>query len=288
MATKAKELIKLAQDFAQEKELKLLETEKKLLTSVAEGKDADYSSTDKAENDPKKGDTWDQSRSPNVDIIIWLCTDKEAISYLTHRGISIIGAKIDGRLDLDFIDLDIPLIFRHCYFTQEIKLRCAKVKLLDFSGSHIVSSGPTIPTIDATNAQIKGYVYLRDGFNAKGGVDFESAVIGGRFDCTKGVFENLEKSAIFAQNIEIKDNVFLKNGFRAKGKVWFYGASIGGSFDCKGGIFENAEGFAIPQSSVRPGVPPIAFRIAVPSVNPKQLMSVTTGATVIVSGSVSV
>lgn len=242
MATKAKKLIKLAENFAKEKGFDLSETEKKLLTSVAEGEKADYSSTDEAENNPEKGDTWDKSRSPNINVIIWLCTDKEAISYLTHRGIRITGAKIDGCLDLNYIDLDIPLVFRSCYFTEGIKLRCAKVKLLDFSGSHIVSSGRSI---DATNAEIKGYVYLGDGFNAKGGIHFESAIIGGRFHCNGGVFENPGKYAIFAQNVEIKDNVFLTNGFRSKGTVWFYGASIGGSLDCQGGIFENAEDFAI-------------------------------------------
>ncbi|MGK7941725.1 MAG: hypothetical protein AB4062_16565 [Crocosphaera sp.] len=121
MATKAKELIKLAKDFAKEKGFELSKTEKKLLTSVAEGKPANYiddsSLDDGAKYYPIHGNTWDETRSPNVDIIIWLCTDKQAISYLTHRGINVIGAKIDGCLDLDFIDIDVPLIFRCCYFT---------------------------------------------------------------------------------------------------------------------------------------------------------------------------
>ena len=45
MGTKAKELIKLAKDFAKEKGFELSKTEKKLLTSVAEGENADYSSS---------------------------------------------------------------------------------------------------------------------------------------------------------------------------------------------------------------------------------------------------
>ncbi|MGK7956537.1 MAG: hypothetical protein AB4063_15010 [Crocosphaera sp.] len=56
MRTKAEQLIKLARNNFQY----LSEAELKLLRRVTEGKNADYSSTDEAENDPEKGDTWDK------------------------------------------------------------------------------------------------------------------------------------------------------------------------------------------------------------------------------------
>ncbi|MDJ0583140.1 hypothetical protein [Crocosphaera sp.] len=231
MGTKAEELIKLAR----KNYLYLSEAELKLLRKVAEGEEADYLSRDQTENDPQKGYTWGQKRSPNIDVIIWLCTDKEAIECLTHKGISITGAKIDGCLDLDFIDLDVPLIFRRCYFSQGIKLRCARVKLLDFSQSYIASSEYAI---FAQNAHIKSNIFLRDGFQANGQVCFYGATIEGSLDCRKGIFKNYKEYAIYAEQAQIKFDVFLSDGFKADGEVSFYSATIEGNLQCINSQFQ--------------------------------------------------
>ncbi len=220
MGTKAEELIKLAR-----KNYRYLsEAELKLLRKVAEGEGADYRSSDQTENDPKEGYSWGQKRSPDINVIIWLCTDKEAIECLTHKGISITGAKIDGCLDLDFIDLDVPLIFHCCYFSEGIRLKSAKVKLLDFSGSYITSSGYTI---FAQSADIKGDVYLNNDFQAEGEVSFYAATIGGGFRCDNGSFNKAKKGdAISIQNANIQGSVFLNKNFQADGKVNLIHATI--------------------------------------------------------------
>ena len=238
----------------------LSDAELELLDSVAEGKDADFISTwdnirslQGASQLYRLAILWEfdsvavgllltiilhkwNNPSLRASLLIWLCTDKKASSFLTHRGISVIGAKIDGCLDLRYIDLDVPLIFKRCYFTEGIRLDQAKVKLLNLSGSYVASSGDAIV---AQGAEIKGAVFLTDGFQAQGQVSLPRATIGGIFVCRKGIFENPKGNAIVAEGAEIKGSVFLDDGFQAQGQVSFAGATIGGTFQCRKGIFEN-------------------------------------------------
>ena len=134
MTTKAEDLIKLAGE-----KLKLSDPECKLLRQVVDGKDADYSSDDKKQNDPANADKWNESRTLRAPLILWLCTDREACSYLTHLGLSIKGAKIEGKLKLSYANLEFPLKFISCAFTEQILLDRAKVELLNLSGSFVTS-----------------------------------------------------------------------------------------------------------------------------------------------------
>ena len=273
MVTKAKELIKLAKDFAKEKGFELSKTEKKLLTSVAEGKDADFISTWdnfrnyqhgfklyptiislKSEKSKKVvynllgwllfGGMLNIWNNPSLraSLVIWLCTDKEAISYLTHRGIRITGAKIDGCLDLDFMNLHVPLAFNGCYFSEGITLIYAKVKLLYFSACYIASNQNALV---AENAEINGDVFLLNQFKAKGKVSFYGATIEGNLEASQGMFENPNCNALIAQGAKIKGNVFLNDDFQAKGEVSFKSATIGGNFEAQKGVFENPNGNAL-------------------------------------------
>ena len=54
--------------------------------------------------------------------------------------------------------------------------------------------------INAQGAEVKGGVFLRNGFSAKGEVSLAGAVIGGQLDCTGGCFENAKGKAINAQD----------------------------------------------------------------------------------------
>lgn len=108
MTSKAKDLINLAA-----KQFKLSDPERKLLRRVIDGEQADYS--------------LDPSRTLRASLIVWLCTVREACSYLTHLGLSIKGAKIEGQLKLSFTILEFPLSFLNCAFTEKILLDRAKV-----------------------------------------------------------------------------------------------------------------------------------------------------------------
>ena len=135
MIAKAEELIQLA-----ESRFTLYVPELKLLRKVVGGEDADYRADEDVLNDPANSAEWDQNRTLPAYLIVWLCTDRKASSFLTHRGLSILGAKIEGSLNLQYSSLEFPLILRRCAFTETIRLERATVKFLDLSGSYLASS----------------------------------------------------------------------------------------------------------------------------------------------------
>ena len=84
--------------------------------------------------------------------------------------------------------------------------------------------------LNAAGLNVKGYVYLREDFKAKGEVNLLGATIGGDLDCEKGMFINPTGYALLAANSNIKGCVYLRKGFQVKGAVSLVGATIGGYF----------------------------------------------------------
>jgi hypothetical protein len=70
--------------------------ETKLFEAVAVGTDANCSGL--AEKD----------RVIRGDCLSWLCTDPKASSHVTYRGVSIVGAEIDGIVDLEWAKNFVP------------------------------------------------------------------------------------------------------------------------------------------------------------------------------------
>ncbi|WP_439111486.1 hypothetical protein [Lentibacter sp.] len=151
---------------------------------------------------------------------------------LHEWGVDLYGAYITGALDLRMVTAVGVTGLNFCHFTQGIDAMNARFEALGLSGS-------LLPSLNAQGAEVKGGVFLRNGFSAKGEVSFSGAQIGGQFECDNSTFENAEGDALNAQGAEVKGDVFLRNGFSAKGKVSLAGAQIGGQLSCKGGSFEN-------------------------------------------------
>ncbi|UBF28601.1 hypothetical protein K9N68_12400 [Kovacikia minuta CCNUW1] len=122
---------------------------------------------------------------------------------------NITGAKIEGSLNLSFSEVNIPLRFSQCYFTQALRLQQTKLRRLDLSGTHIfaseISSVPgeeATPTcIDAREINVIGSVFLNQGFKAVGRVSLIGATIGCDFNCGKGTFSNKTGDALLASEI---------------------------------------------------------------------------------------
>jgi len=222
----------------------LSEAEIKFFTAIEKEDIADYTSSNKEENNPENADQWGNDRVLHAKTIKWLCTDPKAAKLVTHKGIQIKGARIEGELDLQFAEMGFPLVFLECVFDEMINVNSACIKFFILTGSYVDS-------IQADGVKIEGGVFLRDGFKADGELRFLGADIGQDFDCTDSNFTNKDGKAIIAERINVKGSVFLKNGFKANNEVCFLGAEIGGDFDCTNGIFVNKNSRAITADRVK-------------------------------------
>ncbi len=235
MTDKFNSFVELAK---QKYRITLTSVEKKLLKAIVKGEVADYQVKSPELDNPAQAESWGEERILSAEFIYWLCTDVEAFPYFTNHGLQVRGAKISGELNLEFVKFESLLYLTECIFTEKIILRGAKVEEVKFDGSHVVG-------IDAELIEVRGSLYLRNGFQSKGELRLSEANIGAQLLCTKGHFFNKEGTALNAQNIKVKADIFIRNGFKAEGIVILSQATIGGQLDCTQGHFSNKEEYAL-------------------------------------------
>lgn len=242
MISKSEELIQSAQIRFQ-----LTNSEKEFLLAVCEGKDADFRVPNiDTLNNPLNAGKWDESRTIKASLIAWLCIDSDAQKFLTNFGLKIQGAKIIGRLNLNYVCLEIPLVFLRCAFMAPISLERAKIKILDLSGSYVCSQkienslGEIVnSSLEARGIEVEKDFFLRNGFISTGCISIVGARIGGNLACYGGVLDNGTEDALLAHNSVINGDVFLSDGFLAIGRVFLTGITIYGSLICRAGKFKN-------------------------------------------------
>lgn len=223
-------------------------------------------------NDPIGAANWGPDRRIRGELIVWLCTDRKASDAVSHRGIKVFGAKITGTVDLTSANIQFPLGFAYCKFTDEINLQTASFRILSFPGTHFKSiladgalvtgavlvRGSRFSELRLTGARIEGQfdssecvfdqlildacvvkagVFLRQ---AQGQVKMTRARIGADLDCQGASLSSSavpSEAALDAGGINVEGSVFLRYGFSSKGLVLLHGAKIGLNLDCVGGRF---------------------------------------------------
>jgi hypothetical protein len=195
---------------------------------------------DDSSNDPSMADAdWKTERTIRADLIRWICVDRHARELVDPRGIRVLGAILTGELDLSYVKVPFPLSFQCCRLAEKANLHAVVASEIDLERTW---TGP----IDASNADVKASMKLRDTFRAKGEVNLREAKIGGDLDCRKAIFENPPRKgadepvfALNADNLNVTGDISLSEGFRAEGAVRLIGAKIGGELTCAGGHFIN-------------------------------------------------
>jgi hypothetical protein len=225
----------------------LTQAELKLLRAAPKGEAAfcgPSAKDDDPANDPAKAEEWRHERAIRAGLIRWLCVDRDAASAVDPEGIQIHAARITGPLDLSFVSVPFPLSLWRCRLTDNANLVSAGLPALDLAGSQVRS-------IHVDGANVKGNVFLRDGFTAEGTVQLIGAKIGSNFECSGGTFENPGGDALSADGVDIRGSVFFDDGFSVEGEVGLRDAQIGGSLACTGGTFKNPGGDALSADAAK-------------------------------------
>jgi hypothetical protein len=219
-------------ELAQQRFEKLNEFEEQLFTAIEQDRIADYSLSPKS--------------SLKADCISWLLTDSKALKFLTHRGVRVHKCqKILGILNLDFVVVEVPLIFKDCKFTEQISFARAKIFSLQLTGSSVES-------INAERVKVEHEVCLDSGFESKQEVNLSYGSIGGDLNCIGGKFKKGSKRfALNATAIEVRGHARL-NKIEVEGGVSFIAANITHQLNCEGGRFiDRLNGIALIAQSMR-------------------------------------
>src|SRR5215469_5307194 len=141
------------------------------------------SSDDDPQNNPSQSDAWGREREISSDVVRWILVDRRARDLVDPQGLRVHGAKIVGQLYLSHVAVSFPLCFWQCALTEDAHLRQMEAAELDLRGSWTKA-------LDLEGARVKGDVFLRDRFCARGPVKLLAAQIGGDLDCNGGRFLN--------------------------------------------------------------------------------------------------
>ncbi len=225
----------------------LTPAEQKLLNEAGTDEFIDFQVNDNDIDKPENGENWGPDRTIRAALLEWLLMSKEANQHLEPRGVTIVGARIDERIDLDDCKMPFQFGLMACYLPGGLSLNRATVTALNFVGSHFSS-------FFLQGAVVKGSLFL-SGVHATDEVKLLDIFVGGSLVCMGAHFGCLdEKNPAFnADRAIVKGGLFLR-GMVAKGEVRLLGVEVGGQLDCDGAHFErigkkrpalNAEGAVV-------------------------------------------
>ncbi len=149
-------------------------------------------------------DVWN-NRTVHADELVELLTTS---AFERHRkGVSIIGLRVEGNLDLDEARLDRYVRLGHCQFGPH------GIILADADTRGIGLPGSCCGAITADGATITGGLFLTEGFTATGEVRLLGAQINGQLACHGATLINPDGNALSADRATITGSVFLSDGF---------------------------------------------------------------------------
>lgn len=160
----------------------------------------------------------------NVSLLKWLCTNKDAIELVNNNGIHINNGELFESLDLSFSSIPFQIRIEISRIYNELYLYHTSLPFLSLRGSKTMS-------IRADKINVKGSLFLDNGFLANGIISLYGAFIGGNLDFGNANVLNKNGVAILADHIKINGSLFFHNKFKAEGEVRFPLAAIGGQIN---------------------------------------------------------
>lgn len=180
-------------------------------------------------------------RSDNAirpDLIRFLALGGDDQAPVHPLGVLLLGAWIDGDIDLDYCTCPRPLLLAACNIAGNLSAIQAHLSGLTLPGSHIIG-------LNGDRLRVLGDLFLNSGFKASGEMRLTGAQIDGNLECAGGSFWPREGYALSCDGAVVKGSVFLNDSFKASSTVRLLGAQIGGNLTCAGGTFTPKEGDAL-------------------------------------------
>ncbi|MFL6113363.1 MAG: hypothetical protein ACJ786_18685 [Catenulispora sp.] len=167
----------------------LSDIEKQVRTEFLEGRRTVFG--DPAVDDPAQGASWGPERTLQAAFIRKLIEDAGE----RRAPLRLVGARVIGALELEYLELGYSLSFSNCYFADEIDLHDTRLRRLNLHGTHLAG-------LNAAMAHIDGSVVLHR-VHATGQLRLDNAVIGGGLFLTEAVISHPGNVALRAERVQV-------------------------------------------------------------------------------------
>jgi len=153
-------------------------------------------------------------------------------------------------ISADRLDVKGSVFLRYGFHGAEVSLNGAQIGgNLECGGAKFINHMNI--ALNGEGLNVRGDVFLTNGYHAEGEVRLLGAQIGGNLQCDGGTLINPTGRALDAGHINVQGSVFLRKGFRAEGEVALLGAQVGANVECDGGTFANPTGKALNADSIK-------------------------------------
>ncbi len=155
-----------------------------------------------------------------ADFVRFLALGGDEYTPVHEKGVQLVGAWIEGAIDLECATLPHRLMLARCRIEQ-LTIMDATLPGLYLDGSSIERG------IEGDRVNVAGGVYLRNGFRAQGEVGLLGAEIGGDLDCTGGAFENASGYALSCGGAKVTGRFFFRDVRALAGQVSLSSVHVG-------------------------------------------------------------
>jgi hypothetical protein len=202
-----------------------LKTEKNLRTAYRQGRPLELGSAG-PDSDPRLAINGGAERTIRASVIHDLLLSKPDINPGQLRQLRITGAVIVGPLDLQFAQIDCPVIFTHCTFKSQLRLSEAQVRSMSLCECFV-------PGMDASHVTVTGDLNL-DRVWVTGRLQLAGAHVTDDLHLEGATITAAStNAALDLANIHVQGNIEAK-GLTVHGKVSTNGASIDGVLTMRG------------------------------------------------------
>ncbi|GHH60310.1 oxidoreductase [Lentzea cavernae] len=183
------------------------------------------------------GEVLDLSRRGNNVVRATAIRDLVRSGDVDPRGLLLVGARVTGQLDLNFISTSTALQLDDCVFEEPLLMYDAELPALSLDGS-------TLPELRAENLRTR-FLALRD-MRCAGVVDLENARVDGSLRLTGAT-----ASLLFASGLHVTRSVHAERLYASR--VWLDGCEVGGGVDLSEAVIVSESGLAFVGTEARIG-----------------------------------
>ncbi|MBQ0950860.1 membrane-associated oxidoreductase [Streptomyces sp. RK76] len=188
-------------------------------------------------DDPARGDTWGPERTVRASVLRSLLLDGPREDGRV-AALSLAGARVTGRLDVQYATVDHPVRLRHCHFDEAPRFYGARLRELNLSESvlpGLISHAVRVEgVLRLTRARFSGTVRLA-GAEVTGSLYLESTRI--EAPDTEGPVLQLNQAVLGAD--------LWAPGLRTAGEVRLTGARVAGTVNLNDAVLDRPGGTAV-------------------------------------------
>jgi hypothetical protein len=251
--------------------------ERRLWSAFGRGELVDLRIGDPHIDDPRNADEWDDSRRVRAEVLRALLLGAVERAPGHVAGVRLMGALIEGTIDLQHCDIDCVVEIAACHFDSVLRMNESRVHTIDLSGcvlptfiadsaqinGNLILTGCRAQSISLTLVSVTGFLAVNgghldskekegirlDGANVAGGVELIKLVCHGevtlkgahigRLALNGAQLVNPDGKALSADYITVEGPVFCEDNFVAKGQLSFVEANIKSQFGLNGAHLVN-------------------------------------------------